>query len=121
VRWDPSGRWAETLTVAKHEHLRALIAANPERTWNLQTAAAALGASSRTLQRRLRTDGTTFGQTVVAGRLDAAAALLLRTSLDVTTIALACGFTDVSHLSSHFSRRFGEPPGRHRTRVRGHA
>jgi len=48
VSWDGSGRWSETLTEAKHEHLRALIATNPERTWDVRGAAAALGVSGRT-------------------------------------------------------------------------
>jgi len=45
----------------------------------------------------------------------------VRTSLDVTTIALACGFADLSHLTHHFRRRVGQPPGRYRMSVRGEA
>jgi AraC-like DNA-binding protein len=114
VSWDGSGRWSGALTAPTYEHLRALIAATPERSWDLRTASSAIAMSPRTLQRRLHADRTTVGRTIVAGRLDAAVTLLARTSLDVTTIALACGFADLPHLTRHFRGRFGEPPGRHR-------
>jgi AraC-like DNA-binding protein len=117
VSWEGDGRWSHALTAPTHEHLRALIADNPERPWDLRAASAAISVSDRTLQRRLQTDGTTVGRTIVAGRLDAAVALLLRTSLDVTTIALGCGFADLPHLTHHFRRRFDAPPGRYRDTV----
>jgi AraC-like DNA-binding protein len=119
LSWNGRSRWSETLTAAGHDQLRGVIAANPERRWNARTAANATSVSVRTLQRRLQLEGTTIGKTVVAGRLDAATALVVRTSLDLTTVALACGFADLPHLTHHFRRRSGHPPGRYRTIMRG--
>ena len=118
LRWVDDGSWAQRSGAGDHEELRALIAARPERAWDVRAAADAMAVSPRTLQRRLHAVGTTIREIVVAGRIDAATALLVRTSLDATTVALACGFADLPHLTHHFRRRHGHPPGRYRRVVR---
>lgn len=62
--------------------------------------------------------GTTPAQYVIARRLRLARRLLARTADDITTIALAAGFSSHSHLTSTFTRRFGHSPREYRAALR---
>lgn len=50
-------------------------------------------------------------------RLDRAAALLTRTTLEIAEIAILSGFADQSHLTRHFKRTQGETPRVYRRRL----
>jgi AraC-like DNA-binding protein len=58
--------------------------------------------------------GRSFLQLVIDARLERAAALLRHSDLDVTSIALDCGFGDVSRFHHAFRRRYGTTPLRFR-------
>ncbi len=62
--------------------------------------------------------GMSPGQYIIKERLRAAQRYLLHTSWDITTIALRCGFSSHSHLTSTFSRRLAMTPSRFRQRYR---
>lgn len=64
------------------------------------------------------TFGLTPWQHVIRQRLRQAQHLLGRTSQDITTIALACGFTSHSHLTTTFRRHFGQSPSAFRASAR---
>jgi AraC family transcriptional regulator len=65
----------------------------------------------------------TPGQLIQLRRLERAADLMLFSESSLTDIALACGFTDQSHMTTSFRHRYGVAPGRFRTtgRKRRHA
>ena len=62
--------------------------------------------------------GMSPGQYIIKERLRAAKRLLLYSSWDITTIALRCGFSSHSHLTSTFSRRLSMTPSDFRQRYR---
>ncbi len=83
----------------------------------------ALGVSTRLIQRRFASLGTSFSDWLRLQRLEWAAALLANPSLSkvsITEIALECGFADASHFSRTFAKHFQCCPmawRRERTRV----
>ncbi|GAA2993875.1 hypothetical protein GCM10020229_02910 [Kitasatospora albolonga] len=107
--WPEPGPPAATLP-----ELRARIALDPARPWRLPDAAAALGLSSRTLQRLLTSQGTAFRDELLAVRLESAAQLIRRSTLPLADIAAAAGFTDHPHLTRRFGERYGLPPAAYR-------
>lgn len=92
-----------------------LLRARQEPT--LTRVARALGASERTLQRRLREEGVSF-----AARIDEVRASLARTYLDEPDLSLAevaflLGFADQSTFTRAFRRWTGMAPGAYRARA----
>ena len=80
------------------------------RTWTVAEVAKRLGASQRSLQRALASDGTRFSEVVDRVRLDESRRLLDAGELTITQIAYVCGFADAAHFSRRFKLRFGQPP-----------
>jgi len=71
-----------------------------------------LGVSVRTLARAFAARGTTFDRSLWNCRLEAAhEALLSNRRTSVTDVALRHGFSDSSHFTRRFKRRFGATPG----------
>lgn len=66
-----------------------------------------------------RTFGMTPLQYVISQRLQVACTLLESTRQDITTIALATGFSSHSHLTSAFKQRFGIAPRQFRRQAKG--
>ena len=66
--------------------------------------------SPRTLQRRLHTEGVTFGRVVAQARFTEARRLLGDPARKVIDIALDLGYSDPSHFSRAFARWTGEVP-----------
>lgn len=67
------------------------------------------------LARRFRDAyGCSIGEYVRRRRLQAAEELLVSSRLDLSEVALRCGFADQSHFSKAFRRGVGVPPGRYR-------
>jgi len=81
-----------------------------------------LAMHRRTLNRRLKTLGTTFRDVLEDVRFDAACELLGATQLPLDDVAAALGYAGVSPFSRAFRRRSGAAPGhwRHEARA-GHA
>jgi AraC-like DNA-binding protein len=76
----------------------------------LAHAAKTLGISTRSLQRRLRAEGTTFQRELSFVRLRAAQQLMLETDLPLTRIAAEAGFASASALSTSFRKHTGTSP-----------
>ena len=94
--------------------LRDLLARASVRT--LDQAAAALGCERRTLQRRLREQGTSFRQEFDRSRIARAKALLQDDRVSITEIALEVGCQSLQHFSWLFHKVTGEAPSLWRRR-----
>lgn len=73
-----------------------------------------LGITPRYVQRLLAEMGTSFTQEVTRRRLNRARDMIVSSRyrrLNVTDIALECGFSSVSHFHRLFQREFGTTPG----------
>ena len=74
----------------------------------ISAAADSVRMAPRTLQTLFQNNGTSFSAFVIEQRLLLADRLLTRSAtLSVTEIAYAVGFSDLSHFSRSFHRRFG--------------
>ena len=85
-----------------------------------ETAAAAVGLSTRHLSRVFSTAGTGFPRYVLGRRLEYARRLLEKPeamTLTVAEVAHHCGFASATHFSSAFKTRFGETAGDVRRRA----
>ena len=81
--------------------------------FDLTDAARKLGLSRRYVQRLLEGTGKTFTEHVLECRVQRAHAMLMDSRyrhMAIIDIALASGFSDVSHFNHMFRRRFGEAP-----------
>lgn len=111
----PSGR--------DRERVRAALDAideHPEQPWALADLAALVDASPYHFARAFRAIvGTTPHRYVIAARLHRAAVLLLDTRRQVTDVAYAVGFGDLSNFMHTFRREMGATPRAFRTRGRG--
>ena len=114
LHWTEPSPTSATPAASIDERLRTLVAQQPCRQWRLADAAAAFGLSRRSLQRALAAHATSAQTLFVAGRVDAAAALLARTALPIAHIAAITGFTDAAHLTRCYGRVNGTTPARAR-------
>jgi AraC-like DNA-binding protein len=96
--------------------LQALVRARLEQTGpgpypGLRVLAQALHLSSRTLMRRLKSEGSSYQALLDAVRKKRALSSLQQTGEPVEAIAAALGFTDTSNFSRTCRRWFGATPG----------
>lgn len=84
------------------------------RNWTCAEMADALGCPARTLQRRLREEGTSLSEIVRAVRTREACRLLTDSDFKATEIGYWCGFSDSPHFSREFRRALGVPPALYR-------
>lgn len=80
----------------------------------LQHTAAHLGVSIRTLQSRLREEGTTYNQISVQVRKEMAQRYLKRGSYSMGDIAYALHFSEQSAFQNAFKKWTGQTPGQYR-------
>lgn len=78
---------------------------------SLEATAARLEVSPRTLQRRLREEGTTFQRVLDDVRREFASRYLADDTQSISDIAFAVGFSDVSAFHRAFRRWTGRTPG----------
>jgi len=84
----------------------------------LDSVAAVMGVSVRTLQRRLAEHGVDFSSIVERTRFEAAMRLMADRSIGLLEIALDLGYSDLSSFSRAFRRWTGVSPGRFRRNQR---
>lgn len=82
-----------------------------------EQTAKALGLHARTLQRRLREEGSSFEKIKDDARRDWAETLLAQPSVSLTQIADILGYADLSAFSRSSRRWFGEAPRTYRRRL----
>jgi AraC-like DNA-binding protein len=84
----------------------------------IDSIAAVMGVSVRTLQRRLAEHGMDFSTIVERTRIEAAMALLDEPSRSIIEISFDLGYSDVSSFTRAFRRWTGVSPGRYRRGLR---
>jgi AraC-like DNA-binding protein len=94
------------------QRVRAVVAADLARAWDLDAVCGKLATSESTLRRNLKKEKTSFRELRQEQRLSSALMLLLQSTLPVGRIAYDCGYQSVSRFSSNFRKRFGVPPTR---------
>lgn len=97
--------------------LRAVLEADL-RDASLMSVADAMSTSTRTLQRMLTANQTTFRQELMAARLRVAQSLLLARDDKIEAIAEELGFASSGAFSTMFRTAFGETPSEFRDRYR---
>lgn len=85
----------------------------------LESVAAALGMSERTLQRELARLGTSFSEELRRVRISVAESLLLHSDLKIDAIAVRVGFGNASRMSATLRRELNVTASGLRARVRG--
>jgi AraC-like DNA-binding protein len=96
---------------------RALWSQLSEGVPALDRIARSLGMSERTLQRRLREEGTTFAAVLAELRHDLAEPLLRDGRLAVSEVAFLLGYEDAGSLHRVFRRRAGLTPRAYRRKL----
>lgn len=100
---------------------RMVEATLPYRALDLPSAAAVLGLSPRTLQRRLEDRNVAFEDIVDRRRHIIASERLARPEASVTETAMQLGYSDVAHFNRAFRRWEGRSPTEfRRSRLSGH-
>jgi len=80
--------------------------------WTVRDLARCVGVTPETLCRGfVRFFGVSPSRCLLANRLERAAERLRATTQSLSTIAFDTGFSDQSHLTNRFARRFGMTPG----------
>ncbi len=92
------------------EAVRGQISTDPALKWTLSTAAQALGISGRSLQRRLKDEGSRFSLLLRDVRATAAAEMLQDTDSPLSQIGFLCGYSDQSHFTRSFKESVGLGP-----------
>jgi AraC-like DNA-binding protein len=104
------------LTELDHEDLGARVGVYLRRMFteagddSLEGTAASLAMSPRTLQRRLRDEGTSFRTVHDDARREIASDFLADSSLSISEVADRLGFADVSSFDTAFKRWTGRTP-----------
>lgn len=95
-------------------HVRKLILSNLSRPIDFEWVAECLSMSGRSLRRRLREEGTSFGQLADEVRSQVAIKYVRDTSLSVEDIASAVGFSDAASFRHAFRRWTNAAPREYR-------
>ncbi|GEC52548.1 AraC-like DNA-binding protein [Bradyrhizobium japonicum] len=82
---------------------------------SLEEVASELSVRPRTLNRRLQAEGKSFRELVNQSRFEVARQLLAGTRMDITDIALALGYAELSGFSHAFQRWSGVAPSEWRS------
>lgn len=111
VEWElgniPRASWASRVRSAIRDQLL-------EREVSLGTVAQALRVSERTLQDRLKEEGTTFRDELDNARHGLAVHLMKHQDLSLSDIALMLGYSEQSTFQRAFKRWCGQTPARYR-------
>ncbi len=90
-----------------------------EELFDLETVAAALGFTSRSMQWQLALEATTYEQILLLTRIVQAEQYLRETSHPMTAIAAMLGFSELSAFTRWANRQFGDTPTAVRQKLRG--
>lgn len=111
---DPGSSLEQTSVSAQ---VAGLIERDLARPWRVREVARELWLSPRTLQRRLRDEGTTLTNIVADLRMARARELLADPANSVTDVGYMLGFADSPHFTRVFSAAMGRPPSEWRGEV----
>ena len=95
--------------------LRHRIKSDPLRKWTVEDISRLEGLSTRSLQRNLKAEGTSFSQLLTDTRLETSAELLCnRHGPGLAEIGFLSGFADQSHFTRTFTKSVGATPSSYR-------
>lgn len=114
LRWSDCGRPHLQISDALQDKIVELIHTDASKKWRLHDISQAIGSSSRSIQRRLASQGSSYSQLLLKTRVQKASQLLIRSKLRIVDIAFITGFSDTAHLSRVFYRLFAITPSRFR-------
>lgn len=86
------------------------VAQDPIEKCSLDQMAGHLRLSSRTLQRRLKDEGTTLGECILSSRCRCATYYMMEESESLTSVGFLAGFSDAAHFSREFRKKMGLSP-----------
>ena len=92
------------------QRVRAVLATDLARAWDLNQVCARLATTESTLRRNLKREDASFRTLLQELRLSTALMQLLLTSAPIYSIAYDCGYQSVSRFTANFHKRFGVPP-----------
>lgn len=101
-------------TRVTHQARQVLCRLLPQGEPKRQAVASALRMSTRTLQRRLQDENTSFQHLLDETRRELAMQFLRQKRMTLLEIAYLLGFADPSNFFRAFKRWFGMPPGQYR-------
>ena len=104
---------------AAHEVVSRIVERLPDGPPNQKQIAAAMHVSNRTLQRRLRNEGTSFIDLLQDARLALAKKYLAQPQRSIIEIAYLLGFSEPSTFSRAFKRWTGSAPAEFRDAMTG--
>lgn len=104
-------------TRVTHQARQVLCRLLPQGEPKRQAVASALRMSTRTLQRRLQDESTSFQQLLDETRRELAMQFLRQKRMTLLEIAYLLGFADPSNFFRAFKRWFGMPPGQYREQL----
>lgn len=90
--------------------LKGVFMQDPANLWTVPILSERCGMSSRTLQRRLSSEGTSFRVLLREYRATAAAQMIANIDASLTDIAFASGYADHPHFTKEFKRCIGMLP-----------
>jgi AraC-like DNA-binding protein len=99
-------------TLVSCAQLKALVLADSAST--LVSVARRLGMTRRTLQRRLKANGTTFREALAAARLELATQVLAE-AISTAQAAAILGYSEAAAFHRAFKRWTGTTPGQYTT------
>lgn len=91
--------------------------ANPDAGQSLEDVALALGMSTRSLQRQLAKQETSFSKVIIRAQRQYALELLVQNNLSISEIATALGYADPSNFCRAFHKWTGQSPKRCRSKM----
>ena len=95
-----------------------LITADLASDLNLKTIAKTLNVNPSYLSSLFKKEvGVTLTEYVTSKRIEHAVFLLNSTSMQISTIALYCGITDVQYFSKIFKKQIGKSPSEYRKMI----
>lgn len=124
---DASGAWAAAIERDVHEQqgggsllfqLRTYLASQRGHA-SLDGAAAALGLSTRSLQRKLSESGASFRHELSRARIEQAKRTLETTDAKLSDVARSSGFASVAHFIVAFRTHTGQTPASYRSSLVG--
>lgn len=120
--YDGKQHFLNSLTAAGSGHISrktgCLIASDPVRNWSLAEIAQECGLSTRTLQRRLKEEGSSFSKCVMAARCQCAVYYMTEAIENLAAVGFLAGFSDAAHFSREFRKTMGLLPSDFRTSIK---
>lgn len=108
--WDAANRPNHSKDAALEE-IAQVMRQDPSRQWTVAELAARAALSRAQFTRRFTKQfGASPAQYVIQARVDRAHQLLTETSMSVTQVAAALGYTDVPYFSRQYKQRTGRTP-----------